>query len=377
MSSAILPVVFIVALILITAYIFYKKTRLSFNKKTVDNKQLLALVSSLGDGVIYLDSSNNLIVINPTALNILGFAEPSISFDNILTTIGTRVNLKYCISQALKTKNVVKAAEFVINNKVISMEVEPVLDPGKQEVGVVVILHDITSQKQLERLHDEFTAMMVHELRTPLTTTLYSTNMLLTDMKKLKPEDLFSQIQTIQGTTTHLLSLVTDLLDISKIEAGRFQIVKTPGDLNLLITERSEALKPLSLQKHLEIVLNLQDNLPQIGFDSTRITQVLDNLLSNSIKYTEAGQIIISTSYNGSEVEISVKDTGEGITSDDLPRLFSKFVQLGKGRSGQKPGTGLGLVITKGIVEAHGGRIWAVSQGKDQGSTFIFTLPAT
>lgn len=375
MDPAFLALVFIAILIIATVLIFFKKTSI-FQKKSLDSSSLLALVSSLGDGVIFLDSSNNLKIINPTAINILGGGNFT-SLDNILTTIGTRANLKFSISEAIKTRSVIKLNEFVIGNKVVQAEVEPVVDNKSSLMGVVVVLHDITSQKQLERLHDEFTAMMVHELRTPLTTTLYSTNMLLTDFKKMKAEDIFSQIQTIQTTTNHLLSLVTDLLDVSKIEAGKFQIVRSLGSVNQLIEQRAQVLKPLSDQKHLQIKTQLQQDLPSIEFDPNRITQVLDNLLSNAIKYTEAGEVTIKTINNGHEIEVQIQDTGEGILPQDLPKLFSKFMQLGSGRTGKKAGTGLGLVITKGIVEAHGGRVWATSKGERQGSTFIFTLPIT
>jgi len=191
----------------------------------------------------------------------------------------------------------------------------------------------------------------------------------------MTPQQTGDSIRIVQTTASHMLELVNELLDVAKIEAGKFQIVKKEDNLASLVSDTVAMIKPLADQKHLQIINSTDSNLPAVTFDRRRIGQVLNNLLSNAIKYTEVGQIELSAKADSGQVQVSVKDSGEGIPQEDLPKLFSKFEQLGKGKTGEKGGTGLGLVVTKGIIEAHGGKIWAESEGQGKGTMFSFTLP--
>ncbi len=347
--------------------------------RVVENEKgkLTAMVSSLADGILMVDPHYNLIVANKATLSLLGIVkvESLIDVDN---AIGSKIDLQGSIKQALAHQTLVKTPEFGLpNGKAIQVDVEPVKDKFNYVLGVVVVLHDATEAKQLDRMKEDFTAMMVHELRTPLTTMVYSTNMILSDFGKIKPEDIKSQVQTISDTTQEMLSLVNELLDIAKIEAGKFQLVKNTEDLSKILTGKLNQFKPIFDQKGLQSILEIDPNLQPFDFDKNRIAQVIDNLLSNSVKYTSSGQINLKAIRRDHHVLVSVADTGEGIAKTDIPKLFSKFEQLGKGKSGDVKGSGLGLVISKGIVEAHGGQIWAESQGLGKGSTFTFSLPLT
>lgn len=235
--------------------------------------------------------------------------------------------------------------------------------------------NSLADEKRLEQLREEFTAMMIHELRTPLTTVSYTVDAIVHDPKNSPSDSLKQYLTIIKSTTDEMLELVNELLDVAKIEAGKFEIVKKEDDLGKLIEEKLAVFKPLTDQRHLKLVEDTAPDLEMIAFDRIRLGQVLDNLLSNSIKYTTAGQIVIKTRKENNQMLISVTDTGEGISAEDMPKLFSKFEQLGKGKSGEKSGTGLGLVIAKGIVEAHGGSITASSAGKGHGATFTFSIP--
>jgi signal transduction histidine kinase len=233
----------------------------------------------------------------------------------------------------------------------------------------------MTSQKQLERLRDDFTAMMVHELRTPLTTISYGTDMLISDLPQLQPSEVNKNLETIKDTAAHMLSLVNQLLDVAKIESGKFEVFKKEENLTQLIGDEVAILKPIADQKQLQLIANLDPSISIVPFDRTRLRQALDNLIANAIKYTDRGHVEIQTKILDGQVMIAVTDSGDGIKPEDLPKLFSKFEQLGKGKTGEKMGTGLGLVVTKGIIEAHGGKIWATSPGVGKGSVFTFTLP--
>ncbi len=340
--------------------------------------KLQSLISSLTDGVLLLDSNNRVLIFNPITsallnINLVDTAEYSITIDQLFSSFPIISEIKNSIDKSRQSGQIVKLPAVDFNNKHLSLDIEPVRD--HHSGWMVIVIRDVTPQKQLERVHEEFTAMMIHELRTPLTTISYSTHMLLSDLNKMSTQDLESQVDLIQSTSQRLLSLVNDLLDVAKIEAGKIQLVKEVGDYQNLLEEKSAVFRPLVEQKHLQLLMEIDPNLKQFSFDANRIGQVLDNLLSNALKYTKQGQISLLVKLNPGEIVTSVVDTGDGILPADLTKLFSKFTQVGKGRSGEVKGTGLGLVVAKGIVEAHGGKIWVKSEGEGQGSTFAYSLP--
>jgi len=341
-----------------------------------EKRRLSAMISSLVDGVLMVDHSYNVIVANPALKKLLGVHEVVSLFDAV-AAVGTKVNLQQAIFQSLSSQIVVKLPEFELLNTAVQIDVEPVKDQYGYLLGAAVVFHDVTRQKQLEKLREEFTAMMVHELRTPLTTITYSTDAMTTDLAKMTPDMIGKNIDVIKSTTSNMLELVNELLDVAKIEAGKFQVVEKEDDLKSLIEEKIISFKPIADQKQLQLISEIDPNLTNFSFDRRRIGQALNNLISNALKYTDSGRVLIQVKKDepSNQALVSVSDTGEGIKPDDLPKLFSKFEQLGKGKTGEKVGTGLGLVITKGIIEAHKGQISASSQGEGQGTTFTFSLP--
>lgn len=339
-----------------------------------EKRRLSAMVASLSDGVMMVDLGFNPIVINRILPGLLGLKVVNSLYD-VVAAIGTGANFEGALRYSLSTQQLVRLSEISLGARAVQIDVEPVKDKFGIVLGAAIVFHDVTARKQLERLRDEFTAMMVHELRTPLTTISYSTDMMLTDLPKMTPAQTGESISIVKSTAAHMLELVNELLDVAKIEAGKFQIVKKEDNLASLVSETVAMIKPMAEQKHLQLITSVALDLPNLSFDRRRIGQVLNNLLSNAIKYTDAGQIELLIKVQGSEALVAVKDSGEGIPPEDLPKLFSKFEQLGKGKTGEKGGTGLGLVVAKGIVEAHGGKIRAVSEGQGKGTTFIFTLP--
>ncbi len=339
-----------------------------------EKRRLSAMVASLSDGVMMVDLNFNPIVINRILPGLLGLKNITSLYD-VVAALGISANFEGALRYSLSTQQLIKLPEISLGEKAIQIDMEPVKDKFGIILGAAIVFHDVTERKALERLRDEFTAMMVHELRTPLTTINYSTDMMLTDLPKMTPQQTGDSIRIVQTTASHMLELVNELLDVAKIEAGKFQIVKKEDNLASLVSDTVAMIKPLADQKHLQIINSTDSNLPAVTFDRRRIGQVLNNLLSNAIKYTEVGQIELSAKADSGQVQVSVKDSGEGIPQEDLPKLFSKFEQLGKGKTGEKGGTGLGLVVTKGIIEAHGGKIWAESEGQGKGTMFSFTLP--
>lgn len=246
-------------------------------------------------------------------------------------------------------------------------------------IGLLVLVTLIVSfieirkkDKERERVREDFTAMMVHELRAPLTVIRGTTDMFLVNPKLAEEPTGRELLVSMQNSTIAMLSLVGDLLDSAKIDAGKFQVNKTKINIQDLLTEREKFFSSLAKEKGIDLTLLIDKPLPDAVIDKERISQVLNNLLSNAIKYTvSGGQITLKAVTGDKKIRVEVIDTGVGIASNKIPLLFSKFKQLGQTSQG---GTGLGLVVAKGIIEAHGGEIY-VRSVLNSGSTFGFTLP--
>jgi signal transduction histidine kinase len=220
----------------------------------------------------------------------------------------------------------------------------------------------------------QFLANMSHELRTPLNAILGYTELMADGAYGEPSEKMLGVLKRLEANGRHLLGLINDVLDLSKIEAG--QLVLELSDysvLDIAQTVRS-TLEPLAADKKLAFGLELAPDLPPGRGDGRRLTQVLINLVGNAIKFTDAGEVAIKAEENNGSFCVSVRDTGPGISAADQAKLFQEFQQADNAITRKKGGTGLGLAISKRIIEMHGGRIWVESQ-VGQGSTFVFTLP--
>ena len=220
----------------------------------------------------------------------------------------------------------------------------------------------------------QFLANMSHELRTPLNAILGYTE-LMADGAYGEPSDkMLGILKRLESNGKHLLGLINDVLDLSKIEAGQLVLVLSEYSVQDIAQTVHSTLEPLAADKKLAFKLELAPELPAGHGDGRRLTQVLINLVGNAIKFTDAGEVAIKAEASNGSFCVSVRDTGPGISADDQTRLFQEFQQADNAITKKKGGTGLGLAISKRIIEMHGGRIWVESQ-PGQGSTFTFTLP--
>ena len=227
--------------------------------------------------------------------------------------------------------------------------------------------------KELERMRAEFLAMVSHELRTPLTSVKGSITTLLDPSTPLNPAETHQFHQIIDTQTDRMRELIADLLDVARIESGTLSVFPKPVEVADLIEEAHNAFQSGGA-KH-ELHIELSPDLPLIIADRLRIIQVLSNLLSNAARHSpDRLPIRVSAARKGPLVEISVSDKGKGIPAANLPHMFGKFSRIDAEDQGGD--TGLGLAICKGIIEAHGGRIWAESDGAGLGTTVSFTVPA-
>ncbi len=342
--------------------------------------KLSGIIAAMTDGVFMVDLDYQLVISNPAVVDLLQLpvGKEVTTFD-IVDSLAGKVDLRTKIDESLAKNLPIDVPEVYLHDKVMNITLTPVRDKSGEHRGVAVILHDVTSEKSLEKLRQEFTAMMVHELRAPLTAVRWSSEGLLKSLSDTKSHleeaKIKDSMTTIDLAATNMLELVNDLLDVAKIEAGKFDLNVQQYDIVASIKELIKTFEPQATAKHLALNYIGPEN-QSLKFDRVRISQVITNLLSNAIKYTDSGQIDINVSIEQKDKRavISIKDTGLGVSHEDLSVLFSKFKQLKTFDSSRK-GTGLGLVVSKGIVEAHGGQIWAESAGENLGSTFYFSLP--
>jgi signal transduction histidine kinase len=231
--------------------------------------------------------------------------------------------------------------------------------------------------RQLEeasRHKSQFLANMSHELRTPLNAILGYTELILDNLYGDTPDKMRDVLDRIQKNGKHLLGLINDVLDLSKIEAGQLSLALTDYSLKDVVHSVYSAVEPLAKEKQLSFKVELAPNLPGGHGDERRLTQVLLNLVGNAIKFTDRGEVAIRATAENGSFTVAVRDTGPGIAEGDRTKIFEEFQQADSSITRKKGGTGLGLSISKRIVELHGGRLW-VDSDVGQGSTFSFTVP--
>ena len=236
-------------------------------------------------------------------------------------------------------------------------------------------IQDKSRQLEVASQHkSQFLANMSHELRTPLNAILGYTELMADGIYGELPEKTMGVLKRLESNGRHLLGLINDVLDLSKIEAGQLVLDLSDYSLEDIAQTVRSTLEPLAADKKLAFKVEVAPKLPAGHGDGRRLTQVLINLVGNAIKFTDAGEVVIKATATDGSFHLSVRDTGPGISAADQAKLFQEFQQADNAITRKKGGTGLGLAISKRIVEMHGGKIWVESQ-VGQGSTFSFTVP--
>lgn len=257
------------------------------------------------------------------------------------------------------------------------LTVTKVVDDTGKPIGIATTERDITERKKSEyaikealKAKSAFTSMVSHELRTPLSALKESVSQVLEGMLGTLTEGQKKLLEISKRNVDRLARLITEVLDFQTLETGKMPFKIQDNDINKVVEEIKETMNIVAKEKGLDFILNLDKELPKIKFDRDKISQVLSNLVNNSLKLTEKGNITISTTKGNNIVQVSVKDTGPGIKEEDMPRLFQHYEQLER----KVGGTGLGLAISLEIIKAHGGKIWAESIF-GHGTTMHFILP--
>lgn len=311
--------------------------------------------------------------INSAAKHFLHIEDSAPDTTSVIAHFGMHYDLVKNIQDIANEKKSMIIKDVSIYDRYFKIYLNPVFLKSQEKIiGVAVTMEDVTFERDIEKMRETFTSMVVHELRAPLSSIKGASSMLLKG--DLKIEDQKKMLQIVYDSTDRMLTEIGDILDMSKLEAGKFTLNKSINDLNKLVDEKVLAFSFTAKERSVDISGHLGESIPQIAFDSQRIGQVLNNLLSNALKFTpDNGSIKVTTTSQDGQITVSVTDTGVGIPEEKKPLLFSKYGQL-SGAIRKEGGTGLGLYISKGIIESHGGKIWVESK-PGGGTTVAFTLP--
>lgn len=362
-------------------------------------QQLLASTSraysfldSLHMGFIMCDVHGEVVLTNDSVRQLLTAEAPmeaqaaqpvqSWTLETLDARFGPEVGLKPLILQCLENAQPIERNEVNLGTRVVRLFIAPLQaesEGKKQLLGAVILAEDITEQKVLERSKDEFLSIASHELRTPLTAIRGNAALIKKHYAdKINDQALTEMIDDIHSSSIRLIDIVNDFLDASSLEQGKMQMNPEDFALPEIITEVVRELQSVCQAKGIKLAADPAISAtPPVHADKTRIKQVIYNLVGNATKFTEEGSIIISTRWDESAVYTVVTDTGRGISPEGQRLLFRKFQQAGSSlltRDTTK-GTGLGLYISKLIVELSGGRIGLEHTAVDRGSSFAFSLP--
>lgn len=354
---------------------------------SAERNKMAVAISSIKDAVIGIDLQSRIVIFNKAAEKLTGFTAETIigkPIDQILKIHDGKNEIPssiYCpISNSTYEGTVFQKDNLTLagnNTTAVVNVVSGQIKEGTQvNLGCIIALHDVSKEQELEKLKLDFVSIAAHELRTPITSIRgYLSVFMKENRGKLSDEQLMF-LDRVGFATEQLTALIENILNVTRIEKGTFTLSKQSIDWVALVKKVIMELEMKAQEKKVEIVfIEPQQPFPYLSVDTLRITEVLSNLISNGINYTPSGgKITVSLEQKGVEIITHVQDNGKGISKEALPHLFTKFFRVKNKMEQGTKGTGLGLYISKSIVEIHGGKIWAESE-EGKGSIFSFSLP--
>lgn len=327
-------------------------------EKREEASRVNAILSSISEGVLVENHEKQIIPMNPAAYTLLNLLSEQFNDMQPVREIDSSGS----------------ARRFEIGNRVISSETSPVRLPDGEQLGSVIVMRDITQETEADRLKDEFVTQISHELRTPLTSILGYSNLLLR-MGGAEGNEEGRFLETINRQATTLVEMITQLIDFTQLEAGNLGLRLAPMSMENVVQQVVETWQERFEEKGVQLVARVQDSIPEMVGDASRLRSALNHLVDNAYKYTpEGGEVTIALGVEKESIKVKVIDTGVGIDAKDQAHLFTRFYRVDIERTVDVRGAGVGLYVTKAIIEQHGGEIWVESE-LGQGSTFAFTLP--
>jgi len=352
----------------------------SLRDVATEKSRVNTIINCMGDGILVCDRDSCIALANPAASRMLKIPESTL-LGNHASHGNLPPELAKTIEESLKSEGIVYTSvsqEMIIGESqetFLRAHTAPVRNDLGGIMGSVTVLQDISYLKELDKMKSEFIAMVAHELRAPIATVEQQLTVILGGLAGKLDEKQEQLMTRARERTRGVLTLIKDLLDLSKIEAGKMVQYKEPLNLADVIHHVVEMMKPDAQQKNIQIDFLPPAAIPTVQADRNSMEGIFTNLISNAIKYTLAGgRVAIRLDDDDGFVKISVADTGIGIQSEDIPRIFDKFYRVKSSETRQIVGTGLGLSIVKSIVDAHMGTI-SVESTEGKGTTFSILLP--
>ena len=349
---------------------------------TAEEKKMSAIVNSLAEGLILVDGGNRVLHTNPAAANLLNVSVNQIGedFTQIIEDEELSKVIKDTQSQVSQNKSAISEANVGNDGdkRVVRVVASPFVDENGSSLGTVYVFDDITREKEIDQMKSDFISLVSHELRTPLTSIIGFVSFILDGKTGPINEKQQNSLIRVHRQSKRLAALINDLLDVSRIESGRIQMNQEPIMLLDIANQRLEEIRPQADAKEIQLNFAAPESLPPILGDEARMGQVFTNLIGNAIKFTpDNGEITVKLKIDGNLLHVEIIDTGPGIPAEERQKIFEKFYQRSDIHTRQKGGSGLGLSITKSIVEAHGGRLWVDDGDQGEGSNFQFVLPSS
>jgi len=363
------------------------KIKQLFADITAERNKLTTTMESIVDGVLALDFDTKVIMINSAALKMLGLKGEQVLEKKLDDVISMSEGNERLRAADLLPKAVLKEDTILVQKNDLSISTllgrevfvnltsSAIKEGNEVGLGAIITLNDVSKEKELEEMKIDFVSMAAHELRTPLTAIRGYLSVLQEETQKSMTKEQKSFLDKAFISSSQLASLVENLLSVSKIEKGAMKLEQEETDWKEVLEENFNNFIPLAKEKNIKFTLNNLDDLPKVFVDKFRVGEVISNLIANAINYTKTGgSVTVSAEANEKEVTTHVKDTGQGIPERAIPKLFTKFFRVSGVLEQGSKGTGLGLYISKAIVDMHKGRIWVESK-IGIGSTFSFTVP--
>lgn len=333
-----------------------------------------SMLASISEGLIMVNAKQEIVVINKKAKEILDLAgKDAITMLDIVTALYGKLDFRSAAEQIVRSQKAQLLSELEAEGSTYKIVGNPVLDGQGAIIGTTFVFSDITQEKEVDRMKTEFISITSHQLRTPLSSMKWFMEMLLNNDLGELPEKQRSVLTDVYNSNERIITLVNDLLDVSRIEAGKMRNEPTPTNIIEFIKSMLPEVEQNFAKRNQKFEFIRPDSLPRVSADPKLVWQVLQNLLTNASKYTpEGGNITLSLSLSDGAAIMTVADNGYGIPEFQKNRVFEKFFRADN--TGKMEGTGLGLYISKELAEASGGKLWFEStEGK--GTTFFYSLP--
>lgn len=340
-----------------------------------EKSRMSAMIESMAEGIVMLGNEGEVTVLNPAAKRMLGLSGNGRGSSPNLGQRLQELGLWDSSGTSIKDKRWEGRLPSPDSQRIVQAQVSEVTTPEGEWIGDVLVLRDVTKEKESERLKAEFVSTVSHELRTPLTGIKYIISNLIKGIAdEISPKQRL-YLEMAEESTERLRRLIDDLLCLSRIETEKLSLQRSVTNVRHVAERVLTTFMPAARAHSVALEACFPSAEVRIDADAMRLEQVLNNLVENAIKFTPAeGRVAIEVNDRGQEIEVAVSDTGRGVPAEDREKVFERFHQMGREEGARAKGTGLGLTIAKELVEMHGGQIW-VETAEGEGSRFLFTLP--